>query len=60
MSEASDNHVTVGHVTVRETSSTLFFDQKGPRDWMSTSTSAMGEARAYKSPYENSRYTRLT
>ena len=35
-------------------------DQEGPTDWMSTSASAMWEARAYKSPYENTHYTRPT
>ena len=36
------------------------FDQEGPRDRTSTSASTMWEARAYKSPYENSHYTRPT
>ena len=60
MSGASDNHVTFSHVTVWEASSTTLFDQEGPRDRTSTSASAMWEARAYKSPYDNSHYTRPT
>ena len=58
MGGASDNHVTVGHVTVWEASSRSFFDHEGHRDWTSTSTFVMWEARAYESPYENLHYTR--
>ena len=54
--------VAVDHVTVWEVNSLSLslYDQEGPTDRMSTSTSAMWEARAYKSPYENSDYTRAT
>ena len=38
----------------------IFFYQDGPRDRTSTSASALWEAHAYKSPYENSHYTRTT
>ena len=53
MGGASDDHVAVGHVAV-------FSDQVGPTDKTSTSNSAMWEARAHKSPYENSHNTRTT
>ena len=59
MGGASDSHVTVGHVTVWEATPT-FFDQEGPRDRTSTLASAMWEARAYKSPHENSHNTKPT
>ena len=60
MSGASDNHMTVVHVTVWEASFLSLSDQEGPTDRTSTSASAMWEAHACKSPYENSHYTRPT
>ena len=60
MGEASDNHVTVGHVTVWKENSISLSDQEGPTDRASTSASAMWEAHAYKSPYKNLHYTRTT